>query len=460
MSLCAYLASYLDPIHLANLLATASYGTGDSERAEVWRLYFVQHCGADLRGFADTAKVRVMLSWTAEEEQSASWPLTTVGFWGASSAIDHVFWLLPFLRCAFRIEPMQPELGPSPTKAWQLCARLATGSSRERICRCFICNVLEILPPAPCKQHFRQRWVRPCAECLRPAHRSCLEKLLHEHEPFHWRVGVNSPTCSRSTRRRRSGSSSCSCASGGQQRKAQIQHKSGHLSIDANSGSPMPELRCAQCGSAYWTSKRFPENVPELLKATFQEWRWVLKRCFAIFVLFMWMEMITMHYLGLESISNELCILLLFTAGIMSVSVAPRFHRGVQMIWNTPHRWRYLQLFGFYAVLVYLVSVLRIIEPSMWKGAVQQWRWLSIVYSVCLHLHSSAFGPILLSSISVCYVLAASGIMFLFWKTSLRVPTVADAVLEPLSGTMSPSLEASRECGLCQLGLCLDNPCM
>mmetsp|Transcript_64449 Transcript_64449/g.119895 ORF Transcript_64449/g.119895 Transcript_64449/m.119895 type:complete len:460 (+) Transcript_64449:103-1482(+) len=434
LTLCVYLATYLSPANLARLLAAASYGAKDSQRAKVWRMYFLDHWGAQ-SGVTKTAKVRVMRSWTPEE--SASWPLATVGFWGASSAMDHVFWLLPFLRCAFRLEPPEPVAQPTESQAWQLAVRVrAANSGGERTCCCFICDVLEILPPLPFRQHFRQRWVRPCATCEKPAHKSCLEKLLQKHR-FQWRAAATDDTQAQ------------------RQALQRHQHNSGLLKDDRGE---LPELRCHQCGSAYWVSQRFPENMSELMLATFKEWQWVLRKVIAIFFLFMWMEMIMIHYLGLESISSELCILLLFTACIMSVTVAARFHRGVQLIWNTPHRWRYLCLFCFYALLTYMVSVLRIIEPSMWAQApqaVQQWQWhrLSLVYSVSARLHSSAIGSVLLSGISLCYLIAASGIMFLFWKTSLRVPTVADA-------KMDSTHQAVKECGLCQLGLCLDNPCM
>mmetsp|Transcript_35621 Transcript_35621/g.81641 ORF Transcript_35621/g.81641 Transcript_35621/m.81641 type:complete len:455 (+) Transcript_35621:88-1452(+) len=429
LSLCVYVGSYLSPDNLAKLLAAAAYGARDHERAKVWRMYFLEHWGAK-SGVTKTAKVRVMRSWTPEE--SGKWPLASVGFWGASSAMDHVFWLLPFLRCAFRIEPPEPEAQPTQSQAWQLGVRVRAAShGGERTLCCFICDVLEILPPAPFRQHFRQRWVRPCAQCEKPAHKLCLETLLHKHR-FQWRASATD-TQQRS-----------------QAQHQQQQHCGGRI---VEGCGELPELRCLQCGSAYFVSQRFPENMSELMLATFNEWQWVLKKVVKIFFLFLWMEMITIHYLGLESISSELCLLLLFTATIMSVTVAARFHRGVQLIWNTPHRWRYLWLFCFYAFLTYMVSVLRIIEPSMWAQAVQQWHSLSIVYNVCTQLHTSAIGSIFLSGVSLCYLIAASGIMFLFWKTSLRVPTVADA-------KMASTHQAVKECGLCQLGLCLDNPCM
>ncbi|CAK9017274.1 unnamed protein product [Durusdinium trenchii] len=31
----------------------------------------------------------------------------------------------------------------------------------ERLCRCFVCDSLEVAPPGPEPQHFRRRWARP-----------------------------------------------------------------------------------------------------------------------------------------------------------------------------------------------------------------------------------------------------------------------------------------------------------
>ncbi|CAJ1401097.1 unnamed protein product [Effrenium voratum] len=155
------------------------------------------------------------------------------------------------------------------------------------------------------------------------------------------------------------------------------------------------------------------------------------------------------------SVDKEVCALLAFTAPLMSVSVSQRFHRGIQIIWHTPHRWRYFQIFGFFAVLFYLVS-LRAFQPQRWAELREQ-PWLAWLHQAHYTIHTSVLGTFVLSCLSILYLATASGVIFLFWKTSLRVPTVADATLMD-SGPLQSNTGA--QCGLCQLGLCLDNTCM
>lgn len=182
-----------------------------------------------------------------------------------------------------------------------------------------------------------------------------------------------------------------------------------------------------------------------------------MRRIFTIVVFFVWIYLLASHYVALDGISVELCVLLLFTANIMSISVCKRFHRGVQMIWNTPHKWRYLRLFSLYSLLCHMV-VFRAVAPSRWAAVVAHRPWLAGVHSLHALVHGSLCGTILLSAFSLLYVSIASGAIFLFWKTSLRVPTVASAELQEQRGAMGGA--ATTQCGLCQLGLCLDNPCM
>eukprot|EP00931_Biecheleriopsis_adriatica_P084404 TRINITY_DN5822_c0_g1_i1.p1 TRINITY_DN5822_c0_g1~~TRINITY_DN5822_c0_g1_i1.p1 ORF type:complete len:144 (+),score=17.64 TRINITY_DN5822_c0_g1_i1:171-602(+) len=140
---------------------------------------------------------------------------------------------------------------------------------------------------------------------------------------------------------------------------------------------------------------------------------------------------------------------------MMSISVSQRFHRGVQMIWHTPHRWRYFQIFGLFALLFYMVSI-RALQPQLWEARVTEQPWLAKLHRLHMTIHNSYLATMILSSVSLLYLATASGVIFLFWKTSLRVPTVADVnvltEIEPLHSRMS-----SSQCGLCQLGLCLDN---
>jgi len=292
----------------------------------------------------------------------------------------------------------------------------AKPSGHTRLFRCFVCDELEVAPPGPEEQHFRRRWARPCPDCPHFAHRSCLERRLFELE-----TGLESVEK--------------------QQEAADVP----------------PALRCS-CGRAYRLSRRFPETLTELLRATIKEWRFVIRRLVLMAFFFIWMYTLAEHYCAQDGIvDKEVCVLLVFTAPLMSVSVSQRFHRGIQMIWHTPHRWRYFHIFGFFAVLVYLVS-LRAFQPQIWAALVAIHPSLSWLHQAHYTIHTSVLGTFVLSCVSCLYMATASGVIFLFWKTALRVPTIAD--VNPVESGQLQSNPGCNTCGLCQLGLCLDNTCM
>lgn len=413
------LCGYLTPEDLAQLTCATSWRATGDDRKAMWRAYFVLRWGAE-HGAGRGTQVRAMRSWV-DDAWPAPWPLA-VGFCGARTALDHLFWFLPFIRCTLEVENPRhkPPPPPPPPLAWQVACRVrAQPWGATRLARCFVCDVLEVAPAGPAPQHFRRRWARPCTNCSRFAHRSCLERWLN--------AGARS--------------------SAGPDKVLQCEHR----------GDP-PVLLCELCGHRYLTSRRFPETLAELLGATAQEWRWVLKRLFVCLMFFVWMYTLAEHYCSLDGVSKELCILLAFTASMMSISVSRRFHRGIQMIWNTPHRWRYFELFGMFAVLFYMVS-LRAFDPSVWAAAATQQPWLASLHEAHSVIHGSVLGTLVLSSISLLYVATASGVIFLFWKTSLRVATVAD--VDVATQVASFQIDTGgAQCGLCQLGLCLDNTCM
>lgn len=421
LALCAHLC----PEDLAQLVSVTSWKASGEDREAMWRAYFMLRWGAE-HGAARGTQVRVMRSWV-DDAWPAPWPLA-VGFCGARSALDHLFWFLPFIRCTLHVETPRhtPPPPPPPSSAWQVACRVrARPRGATRLARCFLCDVLEVSPPDPAPQHFRRGWARPCQTCPLLAHRMCLERALlgmATQAGDELKVGKN----------------------------AYVARKSGPAS-----------LLCKQCGVEYRTSRRFPETLAELLRATAQEWRWVVRRLVVCLLFFVWMYTLAEHYCALNGISKELCILLAFTASMMSISVSQRFHRGIQMIWNTPHRWRYFQLFALFALLFYMVS-LRALDPALWKAAATQQPWLAGLHEVHSVIHGSFVGALVLSSISLLYMGTASGVIFLFWKTSLRVPTVADAELPTLTDSLQHTgiSQQTAPCGLCQLGLCLDNTCM
>lgn len=212
-------------------------------------------------------------------------------------------------------------------------------------------------------------------------------------------------------------------------------------------------LRCEECQEKYKTTRRFPESFSELLCATSQEWRWVLRRLFVSLIFFCWMYTLASHYVAV--VSAELSVVLVFTSILMSISVGQRFHRGVQLIWSTPYKWRYFKLFAIYALLCYMAS-LRVLQPTSWATIAAQQPWLAALHELHVRIHASVSGTVFHSSFTAVYLSTTSGVIFLFWKTSLRVVTVADA--EPLAQKrLMRSSSGGAHCGLCQLGLCLEN---
>jgi len=406
--------SYLSPFELAELTCITRWRASSEQRKALWYSYYVLRWGYE-EGIRSSTQICFIQS-LVDDAWPAPW-LLSVGFCGAKSAWDHLFWFLPLIRCT--VHPVKPRHLPLPSPpdsvAWQAVVRARAqchGGSRLR--RCFVCDVLEVLPLGSEPQHFRKRWVKPCVSCAHFAHRSCLEQVLLVDQ-------------------------------GAYQRCTRV----------AEAGTNTDLLSCKMCSRAYHVSRRFPESLPELLRATMREWAWVLRRLFVMFLFFAWLYSLADHY---WDVSNELCISIALTAAMMSVSVSRRFHRGIQIVWNTPHRWRYFQVFGSFALLFYTVS-LRAFQPSHWAATGTEQPWLAGLHQMHSTLHSSYLATSILSSLSLLYMVTSSGIIFLFWKTSLRVPTVADAIQMSDDDPLLQSAIGSQ-CGLCQLGLCLDNTCM
>mmetsp|Transcript_30869 Transcript_30869/g.67560 ORF Transcript_30869/g.67560 Transcript_30869/m.67560 type:complete len:425 (-) Transcript_30869:118-1392(-) len=405
------LVAFLTPEELAVLCrlsrAVSRSIVGDSGQA-LWHAYFMLNWGPE-HGVSRRTEVHVMRSWV-DDAWPAPWPLA-VGFCGARSALDHLFWFVPFMRCALHVEKSHAVPAPPQALAWQVACHVRSRPyGIARLVRCVVCDTLEVAPPGPAPQHFRRRWARPCDCAPLFSHRACLEQ---------------------------------------------------RLLVDSRARDPKASPGCSACGQEYSTSRRFPETLAELLGATMQEWRWVLRRIFVMLVFYVWVYTLASHYSGYR-VSTEMCALLLLTACMMSITLSQRFHCGVQKIWNTPHRWFYVKLFGLFALQNYIVS-LRALEPTLWIGAAEQHPVLSALHRVHSAIHGSIFGALVLSATSVLYVATASGVIFLFWKTSLRVATVADVDVLQDTGSKSSADGAHNrliECGLCQLGLCLDNTCM
>mmetsp|Transcript_62797 Transcript_62797/g.162262 ORF Transcript_62797/g.162262 Transcript_62797/m.162262 type:complete len:479 (-) Transcript_62797:63-1499(-) len=404
----------LEPADLARL---ACVNGSVAHRDDLWRAYFVLRWGSE-QGASQSTEVRVMRSWF-EEAWPKPWPLAA-GFCGARSSLDHLFWVLPIIRILLRIDKPTDAPPPPlpPSLMWQVVCRVRTQPhGAERMARCFLCDVMEVAPPGPAPQHFRQRWTRPCASCPRLAHRACLEHQM-----------LGAPGDARAIV------------------QAGIGQAVGRITAEA--------LKCPDCCKEYQMTRRFAESLPELLFATMLEWRWVLRRVLVMLAFHFWLHSLAVHYSMLDGLGSEVSILILFTATLMSISVSQRFHRSVQMIWHTQNRWHYFKVFGIFAVIAYL-AVLRVFQPARWKEAVlaAQLPWLTALHEAQTVFYSSDIGIVALSTISWLYVLTASGLCFCFWKTSLRVPTVADVGQK--HGSTLP--RGNSRCGLCQLGLCLDN---
>lgn len=403
--------AFLDPADVAQLSCIASV-VSECARGGLWRALFVQRWGFE-QGTTHSTEIRVLRSW-GDEPWPAPWPLA-FGFCGARSPLDHLFWFLPMMRiirCSERpTDALPPALPQSCT--WQaLCRVRAQPHGHTRLARCFLCDVMEVAPSGAPAQHFRQRWARPCASCPHLAHRACLERLLDGR-----------------------------CCSTGIADAATA-------ACDRLAGCG--RAKCHGCGQAYRVTSRFPESLCELLLATLREWRWLFRRLMVLFVFLFWLRSLAEHYALLGGRTREQFCVVAMLAGMMSVSVSQRFHRGVQKIWHTPSRWVFLKVFCVILVLS-ILAVLRLLTDLLVDSVL-----LAPFVQAQQGLFISVFCTAVLSFISWAYILSASGVIFCFWKTSLRVPTVAD-VGDGHKGRLKPS---SSKCGLCQLGLCLDNTAM
>jgi len=412
--------AYLLPEELTKLTCVAKWHSSSEHRSALWHSYFVFRWGCEQCASSGT-QIRLMPSWV-EDAWPAPWPLAA-GFCGARSVMDHMLWQVPVMRCVLRLE--RPRHGlPPPLRqslAWQVACHVRCKLyGEERLSRCFICDVLEVAPQGPSPQHFRRRWAKPCSQCVGLAHRSCLERLLLEQVP-----------------------------------KCPPQHVQ-----DMQRWRADPQLPCcSSCGCRYQVAGRFPETFAELLLATCLQWRWVLRRLIVVFLFFMWLYSLAEHYCALGTSYITMFALLALTATLMGISVNQRTHRGIKLIWNTPNRWRIFQVFGFAAVLSY-TAVLRMLQPSVWATFAQPIPWLMALHNLHSLVHSTWLGMLLLSGLTLFYATFASGLIFLFWKTSLRVPTVADASDIRQEQVLYRTSKDRLQCGLCQLGLCLDNTSM
>merc|ERR1712232_522431 len=105
------------------------------------------------------------------------------------------------------------------------------------------------------------------------------------------------------------------------------------------------------------------------------------------------------HYLAIDDISFEMDFLLWSTACAMSISVTPRFHKGVQMIWNTANRWLYLRLFFLYVVLCYMLA-LKTAGPSLWAQVAALGPSFAIISDAHSTFQRSSLGSLVLSGFS------------------------------------------------------------
>lgn len=417
-----HLCAFLDATDVSQLACTSAVVSSGYGRDGIWRALFVLRWGSE-QGVSQSTEIRIIRSWGDEP-----WPeprFLAAGFCGARSSLDHLFWFLPMMRILLRIDKVtaaRPVPLP-PSLTWQVVCRVRTQNHGEtRMARCLLCDVMEVAPPGPAPQHFRQRWARPCASCPHLAHRACLEHLLGGC--------LGCDTCA-------NGKSSAGC-------KGQ-----------AVGAAASAALRCGSCGEEYHVTNRFPETFLELLFASMLEWKWVLRRVFVVLVFLFWLHSMADHYSMLEGFSRETRIVMIMTSGMMSITVSQRFHLGVKKIWHTKHRLVYFKLFLGFAVLAYF-AVLRVFEPGCWQNTVAELPWLTSLHRAHKFVYNSIIGTIALSTVSWLYIFAGSGLCFCFWKTSLRVPTVADVG----HGHDELLKRSCSRCGLCQLGICLDNTAM
>jgi len=427
----AAVCALLDPEDLGQLACIAKWHCAEKDCENLWRTYFLVRWSAEYGATGQTS-VRVLRSWS-DDLLPAPWPLA-VSFCRASTALDHLFWFLPMARYALRAAETAPQLAlQRPALAWHAaCHARSCDDGASRVSRCLVCDTLEVMPAGARPPHFSTRWARPCACSPLVAHRECLEPQFRII--------------------RRNGAASAA----------------------------KKVLTCGVCGNAFKPALRFPETLSELLEATALEWRWALRRMMILLALFAWMRTLFAHYSG-NGVLQELWPVLLFMAALISIPITERFRVSVKKIWHTPHRKRFFLLFAFFALQTYAVT-LRALEPQHWEFLADTTPLLRALHRCHADLYASRLGTMMFCALSVLYATTASGVIFLFWKTSLRVPTVADAEqLCPARGGLSPARSSTptgavgdllddasllsprrhcEDCGLCQLGLCLDNTCM
>eukprot|EP00434_Breviolum_minutum_P045521 symbB.v1.2.040831.t1/scaffold7573.1/size10519/1 len=129
---------HLSPEELASLTCVAKW-CSSNQRAALWCSYYVLRWGAD--GTSTKTQVQPLRSWI--DDTPAPWPLA-VAFINARSALDHLFWFVPVIRCTLLVEKPEQRPPPSPRLAWQVACRVrATAMGNRRLCRCFVCDALE-----------------------------------------------------------------------------------------------------------------------------------------------------------------------------------------------------------------------------------------------------------------------------------------------------------------------------
>lgn len=419
------ICAYLPPSDVARLTAVVSWDGGCGDRRVLWQTYFIIHWGTEF-GVRPNTKVQIMFSWLDED-----W-LHHTAFNGSRTVMEHILWFVPSFRRAVASKRVQPAPQPRPVLRWQLAchvrARYPSSTGMARLLRCFICDTLEVSPPVPAPCHFRQRWMKPCSCSVRLSHRACLERRLMEKD------------------------------------RTSRSWLPGHMTALVE--NPRVTLSCEECGDEFLIAMRFPETFGELCLATIREWRWLSWRVFVMLLCFLWLLTLADRYCtvpgGDSHISRlEWCTLLVFTACMMSLSMTRRCQYAVEIMRRKGRRVIYFRGFAVFASLSYLTG-LRMVDPSFW-GSAAEMPLLSGLHAIHMALYTSSLGKAGLSAVSFTYLVAASGVIFLFWKTSVRVFTVADAIVPASSSGVSqllpgaPMATSRHECGLCQLGLCLDN---
>ncbi|CAK9110670.1 Hypothetical protein SCF082_LOCUS51394 [Durusdinium trenchii] len=84
----------LSPSELAHLTCVAKW-CSSKQRSALWCSYYVLRWGSD--GTGPQTQVQLLRSWI--DATPAPWPLA-IGFCTPRSALDHLFWFVPVIRCA------------------------------------------------------------------------------------------------------------------------------------------------------------------------------------------------------------------------------------------------------------------------------------------------------------------------------------------------------------------------